>query len=693
MLISTSADPPTVYVQNLTLRTQPISLLPTISSAAASVASFHPERPNVFVLAFDDGALAIYDASRLFRAGGTGEKRPGVASTGQGGEIGHLHQAHSSSMTDASLGAVVAAVFLPGFKTRIATLGLDGKCTVWDFEGLEKGKGHEIGSWNVRAPATSLAVMSYKHSMGDEGPHYQPAPSTLQPSPRANTLSLQQSKSCLIAVGRVDGKVLLYDTTGNLLSEKRIDEAGDRIIDLEWIAGPGDIKSRRERHANGDKLRARRRSCRTSIDGYDSPRASGDVLSVGKVGRGAATSKRTKRRSVGTVLATGRESTEEIITFPSQDEGREHGVREPSPSVRAASSSIESYDTAPEAQPSRQSVWQDVLERDEPNYLNLFSPIKASTDQNASSTSAAVKNQSKSDVPLEREVPRLGANVKNVVSSPQLWPGAAIAGSESLQPRAPKPTPRKAQKLFPRKSQWTHVQHVDGNDNLLADLRKLTQGETQRSSSGLALFAPYLQKATKVSPRPNADPSSIGGAGLAEKSSSLTDIWLAANDNLASLPARKASRNSCKTSSTGSHSRKTVSFEDVPAEDRPETASKNRASLREPQDSFSIREDGAALVQARDDASIAAGKERVAEPTRSADRFNLDSVRGLVQAEMGNLQASLQADMRAFQTGVLERFEARERRFEELLSTQMALNEGLRNENRRLLEQLAGKGQ
>ncbi|KIW07084.1 uncharacterized protein PV09_01968 [Verruconis gallopava] len=228
ILLSASEDPPVVYLQNRTLGTQPLLLQPLASQAPIVQACFHPNRPNVFLLAYKDGAVAAYDATRLLRSYGDNTAFP----QSHGAEI-HvfqgLHAVSSRSVADpddsprprehdctgfgleiirsSSRGLnITGAAFLPGSRGQAVTCGIDGKCKVIDFE-----KKYTIRSWHVRAPATALSVLP----------------------PGAE-------KVPLVAVGKIDGKVAVYHLSGTLLKQFEIGESSlDPIIAVEWIRGSG----------------------------------------------------------------------------------------------------------------------------------------------------------------------------------------------------------------------------------------------------------------------------------------------------------------------------------------------------------------------------------------------------------------------------------------------------------------------
>ena len=93
-VVSASDNPPVVYLKNLLQNTSPILLEPRVSNSAICVATFHPQRDNIFVLAFKDGTIAAYNANEVSR-------------NGHDGEIGHLREVHRGA---------TGCAFVPGSK-------------------------------------------------------------------------------------------------------------------------------------------------------------------------------------------------------------------------------------------------------------------------------------------------------------------------------------------------------------------------------------------------------------------------------------------------------------------------------------------------------------------------------------------------------------------------------------------------
>ena len=50
--------------------------------------------------------------------------------------------------------------------------------------------------------------------------------------------SVKTIPGIILAVGRRDGRLLLYDIVGRLQQEVKVDQNGGRVIDVEWVAGP-----------------------------------------------------------------------------------------------------------------------------------------------------------------------------------------------------------------------------------------------------------------------------------------------------------------------------------------------------------------------------------------------------------------------------------------------------------------------
>ena len=253
-LLSTSTAPPTIHLTSLALNAPPVLLHPQSSSSTVVAAEFHPERENYFCLAFADGTAAVYDANYFYDCHGNGERRENAAILGTGGEKAFIRGLHVGSMTrnvgtgsgvgvtlegydpctitdQGGIGpresGISALAFVPGRKATVVTVGADGKCCVVDFTQPTKHKAVLLKSWHIRRPATSLSIIcsTKKVAKGQfdgvddaepEGGHDLP------------------NGSYYIAVGRSDGRVLLFDLDGKALGEQALDDRSTRVIDVEW---------------------------------------------------------------------------------------------------------------------------------------------------------------------------------------------------------------------------------------------------------------------------------------------------------------------------------------------------------------------------------------------------------------------------------------------------------------------------
>lgn len=224
-------------------------LRPQFSSSAVVAAEFHPERENYFCLAFADGTAAVYDANHFYESHGNGERRENPAMLGTGGEKAFIRGLHIRSTTrntgtegvtldgyDLSTDSggigpkepgISAVAFVPGRKATVVTVGTDGKCCVVDFTQPTKHKAVLLKSWHIRRPATSLSIIcsTKKVIVGqfDGADDHEPEQRHDLPN-----------ESYYIAVGRSDGRVLLFDLDGKALGEQALDDKGARVIDVEW---------------------------------------------------------------------------------------------------------------------------------------------------------------------------------------------------------------------------------------------------------------------------------------------------------------------------------------------------------------------------------------------------------------------------------------------------------------------------
>ena len=249
-LLSTSPAPPTIHLTRLAFNTPPVLLHPQSSSSAVVAAEFHPERENYFCIAFADGTAAVYDAYHFYDNHGNGQRRDNAGTLGNCGEKAFIRGLHVGTMTKTAgtedvvtlegydpgidqggIGpresGISAVAFVPGRKATVVTVGADGKCCVVDFTQPTKNRAVLLKSWHIRRPATSLSVIcSTKRAItGQFDGGNDPAPE------QGHSLL---NESYYIAVGRSDGRVLLFDLDGKALGEQGLDDSGARVIDVEW---------------------------------------------------------------------------------------------------------------------------------------------------------------------------------------------------------------------------------------------------------------------------------------------------------------------------------------------------------------------------------------------------------------------------------------------------------------------------
>ncbi|OCK82511.1 hypothetical protein K432DRAFT_391167 [Lepidopterella palustris CBS 459.81] len=205
LLLSASHSPPTIFIQDYSTRTQnpPLQLQPSASASPVACASFHPTLTTTFLLGFVDGTLASYkitdNPTYIY-----GRTRPQQAI-----ELGQFLKLHKAAM-----GGIKAAEFIPGYKSRAVSAGRDGKVKLVDFQ---RG-GVVLRTWMINGPATCLSVLP----------------------PRKELLGIRTGKSdsrtvdTLIAIGKKDGKVLLFNSLGLLVDERQV---GKAVIGIDFLEG------------------------------------------------------------------------------------------------------------------------------------------------------------------------------------------------------------------------------------------------------------------------------------------------------------------------------------------------------------------------------------------------------------------------------------------------------------------------
>ncbi|KAA6410680.1 MAG: hypothetical protein FRX48_06103 [Lasallia pustulata] len=519
LLLSASASPPTIHVTNLLLNTRPISLRPSCSATAVVAAAFHPEKANVFLLAFGDGAVAAYDAVHLFWEGGNGNRRSRPAGTGKGGEISHLKRAHavgftitpahsdlgedfggidgattSTSVGSKSLG-ITSVAFVPGLRSTAVTVGANGKCCIIDFDKSQSSTASLVRSWHVRGPATSLSVLSAKSN-----------PSRDQVDGPA-TDGNKTSGGLLLAIGRQDGRVVLYDFMGKLAGERTIDDEAARIIDVEWLGGKGDNERSSQRSGDITPKTVRRKI-----------RASGT------------------RKSSGSIMARGRPVEEEVVAV--LDDGEETPLTQIEPEAMPESTST-----------SRTPTARKIALPTTSHYMDFFSPVK-NTEPNELVTETEVA------LPAHDDSRAMASDSSDRTRGSSTDSGSTVKRRKTPPAVPPRPTPRKDGKLAVRRAQALRNARPKSpgqdseSDRVLANVR----------SAGFALFAPYMQnkilKETFVPSSSTAVPTSQDTKPLSSQPENVEseDLWT----DIVASPRRKPSKSS---SAVSLKSRKTVSFQ------------------------------------------------------------------------------------------------------------------------------------
>jgi hypothetical protein len=173
-------------------------------------------------LAFDDGTLAVFDASRLKR-GDTEGKYNDQSQVGKA-EIGHRKQLHRPMhfKSEGRSRAISGAAFLPGSKLKTITTGIDGRCKLLDFS----DGASVLRTWHCQAPLTCVSVSGSP-----------PTQHAISNTRKANSSVLPGFSGNIIAVGGQDGSVRLYDSLGLLQGHNDLGTNGERIISVEWVDG------------------------------------------------------------------------------------------------------------------------------------------------------------------------------------------------------------------------------------------------------------------------------------------------------------------------------------------------------------------------------------------------------------------------------------------------------------------------
>lgn len=226
---------------------------------------------SLFLIAFADGTAALIDAMQFFHQDGSRERRALAAYSGTSGEVAFIKGLHavgasagSSSLGeiqaldryDAGTGAIgvgarpsgiTAVAFVPGRKAMAVTAGAEGKCCIVDFTQSTPERAVLLRSWHIRRPATSLSIICYARK-----------PEGSQDVPHKATDEQLDAAFC-IAIGREDGRVLLFSLDGTPLGEQVLDAKGAPIVAVEWARiGSSEDSGSRSRKKPGNAVEPRR---------------------------------------------------------------------------------------------------------------------------------------------------------------------------------------------------------------------------------------------------------------------------------------------------------------------------------------------------------------------------------------------------------------------------------------------------
>lgn len=421
-------------------------------------------------MAFADGACATYDAARLFRDGGRGERRPGPAASGATAETAFIKNVHTINnrqsviasgpstepdcfnvgVGDARIGskyvAITAAGFVPGYKRRFLTVGSDGNCCVIDHEGPGKKEAYVVNSWNIQGPATSLSITPFQPDLGIFGQNDVRRPS--------NAESARKGK-IIISIGRQDGYVLLYDLSGTQLSRQKFHAEASRIVDVEWMNGEESIEFKR---GESDNI---------------SPRT---------------VSARGARKSVGSMLAKGRSETLSItdcIDVPLDIPTRNSSIKEKSreEDTIERERTPEGEENAKREQATIDALNQHYLAVTALNHLDIFSPVKPLEPK-------LTVERSQCEPPQESDGSEATVKGKRIC---YFSPSTQDARKKKAAPSIPPRPVSKRNHATTAQAQAVSLNRGKDADTKAQPIHRSVAAGPSRRGKGLSLFAPSMK--------------------------------------------------------------------------------------------------------------------------------------------------------------------------------------------------------
>ena len=139
MLLSASPSPPTIFIQDLRFGCHTaVNWQPADVQSPAILAAFRDEvymsasRYTYLVVGFQDGTLSLFKTAKSSRRGSYLDTNvnPTQVVSPQPVRAASIKKLHKVAM-----GGMTAAAFLPGYKSRVVSVGHDGRCRLVDFEG------------------------------------------------------------------------------------------------------------------------------------------------------------------------------------------------------------------------------------------------------------------------------------------------------------------------------------------------------------------------------------------------------------------------------------------------------------------------------------------------------------------------------------------------------------------------------
>lgn len=138
-LLSASPSPPTIYFQDMRLQSRAWeNFQPVDVQSPAVFAIFKTEAkpiiapPASLVIGFQDGSLFMFEMTKTVhrRSNYNLSTLAGSTVSLQPRRVASIQKLHKAAM-----GGITAAEFLPGYRSRVVSIGHDGRCRLVDFEG------------------------------------------------------------------------------------------------------------------------------------------------------------------------------------------------------------------------------------------------------------------------------------------------------------------------------------------------------------------------------------------------------------------------------------------------------------------------------------------------------------------------------------------------------------------------------